>query len=142
MRVIGYSNYDWEADAYWYTLPTRFFPTVQIEPLVIPRPGTSATFGMSTIGQMTIPGAFGYSGTTAIEDAFMALFQRLNPLDQTPRQLRAQKNDGTLLGLPAVMRMIGASSTEDDVDIYEAHFIAVEPYWTQLTPSTVSVTFP
>jgi hypothetical protein len=103
--------------------------TVQIEPLVIG-------------AQMTLPGSFGYSGTTAIEDAFMALFQRLNPLDQTPRQLRAQKNDGTLLGLPAVMRMIGASSTEDDVDIYEAHFIAVEPYWTQLTPSTVSVTFP
>lgn len=141
MRIIGFDTYDWEADGYWYELPLPFMPTVNIEPLVIPRPGTHATYGMSTLGQITFPGAFGYSGSLNIEDAFLALLTRLNPINQTVRQLRAQRNDLSIAWIPAKMRIPASSGESEDVNIYEAHFIAVDPFWTPLTATTISGTF-
>lgn len=141
MKLIGYANYDWEADGFWYALPKRFFATVQIDPTVIPRPGTNATFGMSVIGAMTFPGEFGYAGTAlSIEDAFLFLMTRLNPLDQTPRPLRAQRNSGEIVYLNALLR-IPAQDDGDDINTYTAHFIAADPYWTPLTPTTFVDTF-
>ena len=141
MQLVGFGNFDWTADGFWYDIPTPFVPTVSIEPSVIPRPGTFATYGMSTIGGIYVAGSFGYSGTAmVIEEAFRYLLTRLNPLDQSARQLRALDYANTLIAIQSKLR-VPAQADEEFDGTYKLHFVSVDPYWETLTPQTISVTF-
>lgn len=120
------------------------FPTV--EPVILPRPGTFATFGISEIGAFTIPANFILLPSNPIvlsdgfEAAWLYLFKRLNPYNTEPRQLRGQRNDGTAIAIQAVLR-ITSGGGDRSVNERLIDFVAVMPFWTSTAASTASGTF-
>lgn len=135
MRLTGYKAFDWESSGYWYHLPPSWMPTISVEPLILPRPGGLSAFGISTVGQMLIPGSFGYTGALTNEPAILNLFKRLNPADTAPGQLRAVRNDGANLSILAVLQIPNFSSGEEE-NIKPVNFITVSPFWTATGYST------
>lgn len=147
MKLTGYGDFDWEPMGFACGLPRGWSPFPSIEPVILTRPGTYATFGPSEIGELTIPATFvllpsntiGDPGSR-IEDAFLYLFKRLNPYNDAPRQLRAERNNGTLISIPAVMRVLSLSN-EERANERMVDFVAVQPFWDAVAPVTTSGTF-
>lgn len=138
MRMTGYGTFDWEASGYWAGIPGGWVPTVQVNPNILYRAGTTPTFGPSQIGEMVIPVEFGYRGTLSFEDAMARLVKRLQPTDPTPRELRGVRNDGTAIKTLAVLMIPAQSGTE--INTFTMSFVAVDAYWTAATVTAQSVT--
>jgi hypothetical protein len=141
MRAYGYGDWDWEAQGFVAGLPRNFVPFPTVEPVILNRTGTFATFGPSQIGDFAIPCEFIWSsggGFAGMEEAFIYLFKRLNPYNTAPRQLRVQRLDGTKLAVPAVIRL--SSRAASDINSRFIDFVAVEPF-SALTASTASGSF-
>lgn len=147
MKLIGYGDFDWEPQGFSCGLPPDWMPFPSIEPVILTRPGSFATFGPSEIGELTIPATFtllpgNTMGTTntRIEAAFLYLFKRLNPYKDEARQLRGQRNDGTLINIPAKMRIYSLSGNQNRNE-RQVDFVAVQPFWEAMAATTTSGTF-
>lgn len=147
MRLVGYSDMDWEPLGFSCGLPDGWMPFPSIEPVVLTRPGAFATFGPSEIGELTIPATFVLlpsntigSPDSRIEEAFVYLFKRLNPYRDEARQLRAVRNNGTLISIPAKIRLLSLSNQERRNERM-VDFVAVQPFWDAVAPVTTSGTF-
>lgn len=139
MKLTGFGDYDWEADGYYAGLPVGYQNFVGVNPQVITRVGTTATFGPGTVSERTIPVEFGYNGALTHEVAWSTLMNRLRPTDTVPRQLRAEMNDGTQVTIPAVMSV--ASSGNGEINTLTVTFTAVDAVWTAQTASSATKTF-
>jgi hypothetical protein len=147
MRLTGYGDFDWEPWGFSVSLPPDFLPFPSVEPLILERPGTFATFGPPTISEVTMPGtvlilpsnSIG-DGNSRIEEAFMYFFKRINPYNPEPRQLRAERNNGDKIAIPAVVRIFSRSNERNRNERF-IDFVAVEPAWSDLTTTTATATF-
>ncbi len=147
MRLTGYGDFDWEPWGLTVSIPPDFLPFPEVEPLVLQRPGTFATFGPPTINELTIPAtvmilpecAIG-DGNSRIEEAFLYFFKRINPYNPEPRQLRAERNNGTKIAIPAVVRIFSRSNERNRNERF-LDFVTVDPAWTDLTTTTTQGTF-
>jgi hypothetical protein len=147
MKLLGYGDFDWEPWGFAVGIPPDFLPFPVVEPQVLERPGTTATFGPPTISEMTIPGTalilrenvIG-TGNSRIEEAFLYFFKRINPYNPEPRQLRAERNNGTKIAILAVVRIFGRSNEQNRNERF-IDFVAVDAAWTDLTTTTTSGTF-
>lgn len=139
MRFTGYGDFDWEGSGYWAAVPAGWVPTVQVQPNVLYRAGTTATFGPSQIGEMTIPVEFGYRGSLTYEQAWANLVRKLQPANPLPRELRGVRNDGVVVRTRAVLVFPGQGGGEE-VNTLTASFVAVDPYWLSLQQSTAVAT--
>jgi hypothetical protein len=93
---------------------------------------------VSQIGAMTIAGSFGIvpyinnvrtqASTWGLEAAFTNLFRKLNPVDATPREIRATRNDGVAVKLTGILAIPNQNSTESP-DTKDASFVCTLPYW-------------
>lgn len=147
MRLVGYGDFDWGTSGFSCGLPDGWMPFPSVEPVILMRPGTFATFGPSEIGELTIPATFTLlpentmgSANTRIETAFLYLFKRLNPYKDEARQLRAVRNDGTAIAIPAKMRIYALSGNQNRNE-RQVDFVAVQPFWEALAPTVVTGTF-
>lgn len=147
MKLTGYADFDWGPMGFSCGLPDDWMPFPTVEPVILTRPGAFATFGPSEIGELTIPATFtllpentiGGPGSR-IEDAFIYLFKRLNPYKDEARQLRAMRNNGTLISIPAKMRLYSRSNERNRNERF-VDFVAVQPFWEAVAPSSTSGTF-
>lgn len=146
MKVTGYDSMDFEINGFGASLPPDFMSSLGVEPVILTRTGTFATFGPSEISELVIPVTFTILPSNTIgavgsrvEDAFLYLFKRLNPYNTQPRQLRAERNNGTKIAVPAVMRIFSRSDSRNANQRF-VDFVAVEPF-SALTASTATVTF-
>jgi hypothetical protein len=128
MLLSGFDTFDWISSGYWFEIDEGNVLVPSVEPQILPRPGTYATFGVSQVGAMNIVGGFGYSGTLTPEAAFSNLFKRLNPANTTPRQLRAQRDDGVLLKIQAILAVPNYASNKF-INFKDASFICVQPFF-------------
>jgi hypothetical protein len=81
MKVYGFRGWDWEPDGFVAGLPANFSGMPSIEPTILERPGGFATFGPSSIREMTIPVEFIYQShepgnDLTYEEAYRYLFKR------------------------------------------------------------------
>jgi len=141
MRITGYGNYDFEADGYWCSIPAGYVPIAGINPTIINRTGTTATFGPGYISEQVIPAEFGYTGNLTYETAWLNLFNKLRPTDTAPRQLRAIRNDGTRVVIDAVMSVPSGATSNSDISTVPVTFISTSAVWTAVSQSSVSKTF-
>lgn len=147
MKLLGYADFDWESVGIKCGLPDDWMPFPTVEPVILTRPGAFATFGPSEIAELTIPATFtltpectiGGPGSR-IEDAFIYLFKRLNPYKDEARQLRAVRNNGTLISIPAKMRLYARSNERNRNERY-VDFVAVQPFWDAVAAVTTTGTF-
>lgn len=147
MKLLGFDSVDWEPLGIKCGLPDGWSPFPSIDPVILTRPGAFPTFGPSEIGELTIPATFtltpectiGDPGSR-IEDAFIYLFKRLNPYNDVPRQLRGERNNGTLISIPAKIRLLSVFNQENRNERY-VDFIAVQPFWDAVAPVSTSGTF-
>ena len=144
MKLTGYDGFDWEPLGFLAGLPDGWIPYPAVEPVILERAGTFATFGPSQISELTIPVNFvttpeAFTVYASIEAAWLDFFKRLNPYDTRPRQLRGERNDGTPIAVDAVMRVIPMSDDRAQNERF-VDFVAVEPF-ASLAPSTASGTF-
>lgn len=145
MRVYGFDQYNWEDDGYYFMVDEKNVFVPSVEPQLLLRPGTYATFGTSQVGAMNVVGGFGLipggrAEQMGIEVAFQNLFKKLNPALGTPREIRAIRNDavgndGQEVRLRGVLAVPNFSST-GQVNFRDATFVCVQPYWAGLVPST------
>lgn len=138
MRLTGFGDWNWEADGFWAGVPDRI-PLLSVQPQIISRTGTTATYGPGTVGERTIPAEFGYRGNLPLDQAFDYLAARLQITNTSPRQLRAVRNDGTNVATSAVVT-VPAGGGESDRNTQTILFVSVEPGWTALTASSVAKT--
>lgn len=127
MKIYGFGSYDFIPDGYWFHVAETWMPVPSVEPTILNRVGAYATFGPPVIGEQVIPGGFGYTGALAAETAFLNLFKRLDVANPTPRQLRAQRNDGVNVTILAMLRIPQVGG--DEVNVRPATFITVDPFW-------------
>ena len=128
MRLTGFRGYNWEADKYWVGIPDGAMLVNNIEAQALNRPGTYPTFGVSIINPMYLTCQVGYNGPLSLEAAFMNFFKRLNPVDITPGQLRAVRNDAVAITINAVLS-IPAFSTSGEQGTKDITFVCCEPFW-------------
>lgn len=134
MRIYGFHNTNWGsptnegAGDYWFSIDPKNTLLPSVTPQILLRPGTYATFGVSQVGSMNIVGRFGYRGALSPETAWFQLFQQLNPADARPKQLRAVRNDGTLVTLEAILSVPNFASTEI-VNAKDASFVCTKPFF-------------
>lgn len=147
MRLTGFADFDWESLGFVVSIPPDFLPFPAVEPLILERPGTFPTFGPPTISELTIPGTVMLTpectigtGNSRIEEAFLYFFKRINPYNPEPRQLRAERNNGTKIAIPAVVRIFSRSNERNRNERF-IDFVTVEPAWADLSASTASGTF-
>lgn len=141
MRVIGYGDVDFESLGYYVGIPDDWLGAPRVDPAIIPRPGNYATFGQSTVGEMTVPVVFGYTGSDPIEQAETRLLRLLNPVDtESVRLLRIEDNDGNRVSVRAKLR-ISSSRGTDDVNTFAAQFVAVQPFFDADVSSSATKTF-
>lgn len=147
MKLVGYADFDWGSFGFAVSLPLNWNPFPSIDPVVLTRTGAFPTFGPSEIGELTIPATvtltpecvIGDPGSR-IEDAFLYFFKRLNPYKDEARQLRAQRNNGTLISIPAKIRL-NAISDNRNVNQRLVDFVSVQGCWDALSPVVASGTF-
>jgi len=140
MRLTGYGDWNWESDGFWAGVPDRM-PMLSVQPQIIARTGTTATFGPGTVSERTIPVEFGYRGSLPLDQAFDYLAARLQIVNTSPRQLRAVRNDGTAVATTAVVTVPAGGGTNEDRNTQTIVFVSVEPGWTALTSSSVTKSF-
>ena len=140
MKLTGYSEFDWESHGFRYGLPPGWMPFPGVEAQILERPGTFPTFGPSQIQELRIPGFFmlvpGHA-FASFEEAWAYLFQRLNPYNTIPRQLRGERNNGTKMNILAVIEFTPAN-TNDEVNTRQISFVAVQPFWSAQVATTSS----
>jgi hypothetical protein len=146
MKVYGFRGWDWDPDGFVAGLPANFSGMPSIEPTILERPGGFATFGPSSIREMTIPVEFIYQShepgnDLTYEEAYRYLFKRLQAFNDIPGELRGELNDTTLVRTRAVMRIYGfASFDEADFNTRRVDFVSVAG-WENIVPTTVTGTF-
>ena len=128
MRLTGFRSYNWEADGYWVAIPDSAMLVNNIEAQVLNRPGTYPTFGVGVINPMYLTCQVGYNGALSLEAAFLNFFKRLNPVDITPGQLRAVRNDAVAITINAVLS-IPAYSTTGEQGTKDITFVCCQPFW-------------
>lgn len=134
MRLYGFHNYNWGSPTnpatgeYWFTIDAKNTLLPSVTPQILLRPGSYATFGMAQVGAMNIVGKFGYRGPLNPETAWFTLFQNLNPMNVTPRELRGIRNDGTLVVLKAVLS-VPNFATDLMVNAKDATFVCTVPFF-------------
>lgn len=128
MRAVGYGDWNWEGEGFSAGVPNWFVPVVSVTPVILQRAGTTAAFGPSQIGEMTVPCRFGYRGGLTWEQAMSRLVKRLKPTDPTPRQLRVVRNDGVACSTYAVLSIPPGAGESDD-SFFLVTFVAVDAYW-------------
>lgn len=135
MRPVGYDTFDWvdaagnSIEGYTCGLPPDWSPVPSIAPSILARPGTTATFGVSSVTEIIVPGKFSYRGPLSYEAAWSNLFKRLDPVNQTPRELRIRRNDNVLIRIRALVQPLAQSSSRE-INFRDVNFIAVDPFWT------------
>lgn len=142
MKLTGYHDFDWEPYGFRCGIPNDYVPYPTVDPTILTRPGTFATFGMNVVREMTIPCTFLFRQADAVnttlqgagyEAAFAYLYRRLNAVDPNPRQLRGLLNDGTAVWIPAVLQIPNRGSGEPTTKFI--NFVCVQPDWSALTPT-------
>jgi hypothetical protein len=128
MELIGFRTYNWKPDGYWAGIPDSAMFANQIDPQVLNRPGTYPTFGIGVVGPMYLPCEIGYNGVLDIEPAFLNFLKRLNPADITPGDLRALRNDGVAISLPAVLSLSGFNPNNEK-NTLPITFVCCQPFW-------------
>lgn len=128
MKLTGFRAYNWEADGYWVGIPDSAMMVNNIEAQTLNRPGTYPTFGLSIINPMYLNCQVGYRGALSLEAAFMNFFKKLNPVDISPGQLRARRNDGVDITIQAVLSIPAYSSTGEQ-GTKDLVFVCCEPFW-------------
>lgn len=147
MKLIGFRELDFASAGFRCGIPADAKPFLPVLPQVLPRVGHHATFGPAQIGERTIPGEFSYNAAlgsyASYEEAWSALLARLRVYDTRPGQLRAQRLDGTIVAIEAVLVPSGASSFSGiaDVTSLPVLFVSVDPYWIALTEATATKVF-
>ena len=124
MRLTGFRGYDWEPAGYFCAIPAGYVPTMTVQPNVIQRAGTTATFGPGSALEMAIPVEFGYRGGTPWENAMRTLLSQLQPYNPDPAELRGVWNDGTAVRVLAVLTFPQGVSGE--INTMPATFVALE----------------
>ena len=137
MRAVGYGDWNWEGEGFSAGVPNWFVPVVSVTPVILQRAGTTAAFGPSQIGEMTIPVTFGYRGALTLEQWKFALIRQLRPLVLTPRQLRAVRNDGTTVYTNAVL-MINGGQDGNDLNSVVLSFVSADALWFDQTTASAS----
>lgn len=140
MKLIGFRGFNFEPAGYFCGLPYGV-PFMSAAPSILTRPGTHPTFGPGTVTERAIPAQFGYQGELpSYEAAWDSLMARLDPTNTRPGELRAQKLDGTIVTIQAVMTL-PAGAVTGEVNTIAVTFIAVDPYWRAESESTAGKTF-
>lgn len=146
MIVDGYRGFNWEDHGFVAGLPANFSGMPSVEPTILERPGGFATFGPSSIREMTIPVEFIYQShepgnDLTYEEAYRFLFKQLQPFNDIPGELRGELNDGTRVRTRAVMRVYGfAAFDEADFNTRRVDFVSVAG-WENVVVTTVTGTF-
>lgn len=138
MKLISYDGFVWGNSGYWVSTSDATMLINEVQPQVLPRPGTYPTFGLSIIGAMYLPCQVGYDGPLPYETAFLNFYKRINPANinvTANRKLVAQRNDGVMLNITA-MAMIPQVSSTGDFNIKDITFICAEPFWTDSSYTT------
>lgn len=128
MRLTGFRTFNWEADGYSVSVPDTAMWVNNIEAQILNRPGVYPTFGVGVINAMYLSCQVIYRGALTYEAAFMNFFKRINPVDITPGELRAVRNDGVAISIPAVLT-IPAFSTSGEVSSKDITFVCCQPFW-------------
>lgn len=145
MEVTGFGDYgDWRADGFRFVPAPGWAPIPSVEPAILTRAGGTSAFGVGSVGPITIPGQFVYRGPLTPDEAFINLFKRLNPIDMSPRQLRALTTvDGNEIEvrIEAVLR-VPPLADSGAVNAVPAAFVAVQTAFTPFTTRTASQVIP
>jgi hypothetical protein len=147
MKLIGFRELDFASAGFACNIPLDAKPYLTISPQVLYRVGTNPTFGPGQIGERTIPAEFSYRSAVgpydSYEDAWSGLLARLRAYDTRPGELRAQRLDGTIVAIEAVLTMpnTGSFFGLTDVTSLPVVFVSVDPHWIALTEDTETKTF-
>lgn len=134
MRIYGFSSVNWGSPTnaasgdYWFVIDPKNTLLPSVTPQILLRPGNYATFGVSQVGAMNIVGKFAYRGPLPRERAWFEFFQQINVANAVPRQIRAVRQDGTLVTLMAVLS-VPNFATLDSADAKDATFVCVRPFF-------------
>src|SRR5690606_31042758 len=115
---------------FWVGLLDGAIPPATARHNLIQRPGSAPVFGTPYIDERRIPCQIGFSGGGGFsnsEEAWAALLRAIQPTNPTPRELRAEREDGTIVALEAVIELPPGFNTE--VNIIHATFITVDLEW-------------
>lgn len=135
MELTGFRNYNWKPDGYYFAIDPKNTFVPSVEPQILLRPGTWATFGLSQVGSMTIIGGFGIipggvADLAGPEAAFQNLFKRLDIANPMPGQIRANRNDGVAVTIQGVLAIPNFAS-RDTVNFKDASFVCAQPFFIQ-----------
>jgi hypothetical protein len=141
MRLLGFGDFNWEDFGFSVGIQEGAQMVPRVDPTILTRPGTYATFGISVIGELFIPGRVNFAGHATfatIEAAREYFWRRLNIRDTAPRQLRAVRLDATAIVIMAALQIPERSSNPEIVNEWDVNFVATLPYWVTAAPSTGS----
>lgn len=139
MKITGFRSYDWEDDGYYFHLDPSNTYVPSVEPVVIYRPGTWATFGIPQIGAMNIIGGFGYdpgsfAESLGPEGAFQRLFRILDISSPYPGEIRGFREAAGVPDIPiefqGFLQLSNVSSQGGDVVTFrDASFVCTQPFF-------------
>jgi hypothetical protein len=146
MRIYQYGTYNWEAEGYYFGLNEDVVLMPSVEPQILLRTGTYPTFGVTQVGAMSLAGEFGFredvknppwksaqlAASGGPEVAFLHLFFKLDAAYSVtpgpPRWLYAERNDGVLMTIPALLAIPNTASSKS-LNNRNANFVCVQPWW-------------
>lgn len=141
MKIVSYRGFVFEDFGFAVGMPFGV-PFLSAAPQVLTRPGASPTFGPGTVTERAIPVQFIVNRTEygSFEAAYDILMQRIHPTDTSPGELVAERLDGTIVSIQAVLVLPPGSAT-GEIDTLNGTFIAVDPMWQAETETVIAKTF-
>lgn len=142
MRLIGFRDYDWEQDGYFCGIPNGHLPLATIRPTIIPRAGAEPAFGASYIAERIIQGRFGHANGLADEALLDALMSRIRPLEIGDGELRAERDDGTIVAINARIQFDPTYTDEQgSINVVPVQFITTQTSWRAISTLSASKAF-
>lgn len=144
MELISYDGFVFATNDYAGGFPdSGLRGQWSVRTLIVPVTGGRSRIAGQQITPRRIPIEVLYLGTAeTAQDAIDALLGALQPENATPRSLVAQRNDGTLVELDAVIELEPPFSDGPEVTVLPVTFVAADPVWREQAPAIAADAFP
>lgn len=143
MELLSFRGFNFENNGFFVGLPYGV-PFMSLQPNLLQRAGTTPVFGPGTVSERTIIAQFGARVESGLfdsyEQAWDVLLQRMQPTNSKPGELRAQRLDGAIVSINAVM-IIPMGTISGEVNTLNVSFVAVDSFWKAETATVESKTF-
>lgn len=136
MELLGYAGWYW-ADEDIFAGVEALQPSATNEPNVLRRFAGAPAYGGAQLSESAVVCQFGIKSGVDILTAFDALFRRLDPTNPAPRDLIAQRHDGTLVRRSAIVSTPSGVTDDDDVNVITVVFTSVDPAWESFETTTI-----